>query len=1082
MQTSGTFGARAFLGARMAVGVFAGRRARRSSVLHPLLPELARGDVRPSLLPTVRGPLDCLARLTSYPTPNGKGIIMKRIAVMLACFVCLLAPFAHGAGISWLEVEPTLLSSEQPTTVVATTTGPRFYSTPEPPVLRVVIYQAANVITNLEPRSVSRTQLTFRVPPLPSGFYGFRVRVQDPDTSLWSTVYESSERFLRIAPDTNLRQVFNTLDALMPDYQTPPRQFLTTTQCVVRGVVSGTRSMGHYANDGPGALDYKWLKNFDYDGEGDCGIRFAFDCILDGYSMFKFAIPFEMLIDLPARVYPGQPIQFAPREFRYLGGDGLTNGHSLDFSTVHNLMVNAPYDALPPLDIQLTQLPDKLQVRGSVPVLPWVDFDFETIDVGWPFDQGEATFNGVTVRLGGHADYTTSGQAVLSSQGIRTISTQETELNHLWSVAGDQILFLAEAPIPYVQPAAALLASARVQFLQNFNLIVRSRDLISVDTPTLLEFEAQAPPQTGPWHLQGTLTFPVSATLWSAYTYELGAGFTFDMPIIDPVPIPSGGPVAFAPVYSTALRQAEVFTVSCTLDAYTEVISSNSWRTTFAPPTVTGAVQVVNYSSQQVADEQSRIANLVFPPPALPQPERSVWTNTLVAKPESELALLLNVQPPGSGSVTVSPPPIDGGYANGTLVTIIAQPANGYVFAAWTGDANGTESPKSLVMDSVKWLTANFKPLSAPPQVVAWGNDDDGETRIPPGSSNAVAVAAGNGFSCALRADGTVESWGTSSSQQTNVPAGLFNVVAVSAGWSHTLALKHNGTVVAWGAGSTLGAYPDLGQALVPAGLSDIVAVAGGATHSLALNDQGKVFAWGGRGFGETNVPPEASNVVAIAGGVDYSLALRGDGRVVAWGASAYGAATPPSTISDAVAIAASWYHALAVRRDGTVAAWGAGTLNSGTFPHLGQSMVPTGLRDVIAVAAGTTFSLALKRDGTVQAWGAVFSPAAGGYVPMGSPAGLANVTALAAGAYHCLAVVNGGGPEIRLHQPECSAGVFSVLTPAQRGKAYFLEHTQSLSEPSWLILPPVYGDNTAKRLSDPIGTAAQRLYRVRCY
>src|ERR1039458_2371326 len=63
---------------------------------------------------------------------------------------------------------------------------------------------------------------------------------------------------------------------------------------------------------------------------------------------------------------------------------------------------------------------------------------------------------------------------------------------------------------------------------------------------------------------------------------------------------------------------------------------------------------------------------------------------------------------------------------------------------------------------------------------------------------------------------------------QTNVPAGLTNVVAIAAGDFDTLALRRDGTVVGWGDNS-------YGQISGPATVMNAVAVASGNYHGLAL-------------------------------------------------------------------------------------------------------------------------------------------------------------------------------------------------------------------------------------------------------
>src|SRR6185503_16976613 len=86
-----------------------------------------------------------------------------------------------------------------------------------------------------------------------------------------------------------------------------------------------------------------------------------------------------------------------------------------------------------------------------------------------------------------------------------------------------------------------------------------------------------------------------------------------------------------------------------------------------------------------------------------------------------------------------------------------------------------------------------------------------GETTVPVAAQSGVrAIAAGEYYTVALKADGSVVAWGRNDSGQTTVPvAAQSGVTAVAAGWRHAVALKADGTVVAWGRN-------DLGQTTVP--------------------------------------------------------------------------------------------------------------------------------------------------------------------------------------------------------------------------------------------------------------------------
>ncbi|QMV44918.1 hypothetical protein FPL14_06905 [Cohnella cholangitidis] len=105
------------------------------------------------------------------------------------------------------------------------------------------------------------------------------------------------------------------------------------------------------------------------------------------------------------------------------------------------------------------------------------------------------------------------------------------------------------------------------------------------------------------------------------------------------------------------------------------------------------------------------------------------------------------------------------------------------------------------------------------------------------GSRGFVQIAAGDLFSLALKADGTVVAWGGNHQGQSTVPAGLADVVSIAAGTEHSLALKADGTVVAWG-------YNGGGRSTVPAGLADVVSIAAGASFA-ALKADGTVVALG---------------------------------------------------------------------------------------------------------------------------------------------------------------------------------------------------------------------------------------------
>ena len=128
------------------------------------------------------------------------------------------------------------------------------------------------------------------------------------------------------------------------------------------------------------------------------------------------------------------------------------------------------------------------------------------------------------------------------------------------------------------------------------------------------------------------------------------------------------------------------------------------------------------------------------------------------------------------------------------------------------------------------------------------------------GLTDIVQIAAGREHFLALRADGTIFAWGNNDYGQAKVPPGGEKFRSIAA-WSNTsMAIRLDGSLVAWGEGP-----------LPPNGLSNVAAVAG----TLALKDDGTVVGWGSA----AHLVPEVVDAIAIS----PWMVLRSDGTVVTW-------------------------------------------------------------------------------------------------------------------------------------------------------------------------------------------------------
>ena len=99
---------------------------------------------------------------------------------------------------------------------------------------------------------------------------------------------------------------------------------------------------------------------------------------------------------------------------------------------------------------------------------------------------------------------------------------------------------------------------------------------------------------------------------------------------------------------------------------------------------------------------------------------------------------------------------------------------------------------------------------------------------MPAGAQSGVtAITAGANFTVALKSDGSVIAWGDNEYGQTTVPAGAQSgVTAIAAGAYHTLALKSDGSVIIWS---------EVIEPVPAAAQSGVIAIAAGGWFDVAL-------------------------------------------------------------------------------------------------------------------------------------------------------------------------------------------------------------------------------------------------------
>ena len=280
--------------------------------------------------------------------------------------------------------------------------------------------------------------------------------------------------------------------------------------------------------------------------------------------------------------------------------------------------------------------------------------------------------------------------------------------------------------------------------------------------------------------------------------------------------------------------------------------------------------------------------------------------------------------------------------------------------------------------------------------------------------NDAVAIAAGNYHTCAVRMNGSLVCWGsnffgslgdgTMTHRSSPVPVpGAGTVANVTAGTDFTCALHTDRTVVCWGAGGNgITGDGSTAQRSTPmanvTGLNDAVQIAAGGSHVCALRATGAVQCWGTNGSGElgtSNATPSTvpaavvtgftAAVAQISASESGTCARQTDGKVYCWGANTWGQVgdgttttrlrptNPAIGVLDASWVSSRGTSACALGVTGQVMCWGSnmsGNLGDGTVTNRSTPVVVLNVNYAYQVSTGLFDTCALTGNHAVWCWG----------------------------------------------------------------------------------------------------------------